>query len=336
MAQFPQTVFFGIEIMNRRLLMIAPITLVLAGASEPVKEPAPGKVQPPVAKPAKEPAPAKSPSPAEQAIRKAASDFDKAFNSGDAEKVAGLWTTDAEYVDEDGQRYAGRDVIKKEYAEFFAANPHAKIVSATDSVHVINDTTAIEDGRAMIQPPPEGAPASSRYTAVYTLQDGKWLLSSFHDMRVTSPSNYHKLDDFEWLIGTWEAGEGDVRIETTCRWLKNKSFVERTYQVTTGGLPSSSGTQIIGWDPEQQQMCSWNFSSDSGYAKETWKPVANGWVSQSSGVLADGTKTTAVKVFQRIDEDTLSLKSTDRTVGGVRLPDLKEVIFKRSGKKAGA
>jgi len=327
--------------MKRPVSMIARIALVLAlanlvGAAQPVKQPPPTKVQAPAAEPAKDAAPSKPQSPAEQAVRKAASDFDQAFNTGDAEKVAGLWTTDAEYVDEDGQRYAGRDVIKKEYAEFFAANPQAKISSVTDSVRLINDSTALEDGRAMIQPPPAGAPGSSRYTAIYVMQDGKWLLSSVHDMKVASPSNYHKLDDFEWLIGTWQGGEGDTRIETTCRWLKNKSFVERTYQVITAGLPSSSGTQIIGWDPELQQMSSWNFSSDSGYAKETWKPLANGWVSQSSGVLGDGTKTTAVKVFQRLDDDTLSLKSTDRTLGGVRLPDLKEVIFKRSVKKAGA
>lgn len=292
----------------------------LAGAAEPVKEPAPPKTQ----------------SPAELAVRKAASDFDQAFNSGNAEKVAGLWAVDAEYIDEDGQRYLGRDVIKKEYANFFSANPHAKISSVTDSVRVIDDTTAVEDGRAMIQPPPAGTPGSSRYTALYVLHEGNWLLSSVHDMRVASPSNYHRLDDFEWLIGTWQAGEGDVRIETTCRWLKNKSFVERTYQVIKAGLPATSGTQIIGWDPEQQQLCSWNFSSDSGYAKEVWKPLANGWWTQSSGVLGDGTKTTAVKVFQRVDDDTLSLKSTNRTAGGVRLPDLKEVILRRRVKKAGA
>ena len=315
--------------MKRPFSMIARIAFVLAlaefvGAAEPVKKPAP----------VEESAATKSQSAAERAVRKAASDFDQAFNAGDAEKVAGLWTTDAEYIDEDGERYAGRDTIKKEYADFFAANPQAKISSVTDAVRVINDTTAVEDGRALIQPPPAGAPGSSRYTAIYVLHDGKWLLASVHDMRVASPSNYHKLDDFEWLIGNWRAGEGDNRVETNCRWLKNKSFVERTYQVITAGLPASSGTQIIGWDPETQQLCSWNFSSDSGYAKETWKPLANGWWSQSAGVLGDGTKTTAVKVFQKLDDDTLSMKSTDRTLGGVRLPDLKEVIFRRSVKKA--
>ncbi len=209
----------------------------LVGAAEPLKEPAP----------VKETAAAKSQSPVERAVRKAAADFDQAFNSGNADKIASLWTSDAEYIDEDGERYVGRNLIKKEYAEFFAANSQSKITSVTDSVRVLNDTTAVEDGRTMIQPPPAGAPGTSRYTAIYVLQEGKWMLSSVHDMKVATPSNYHKLDDFEWLIGTWQAGEGDTRIETTCRWLKNKSFVERTYQVITAGLPSSSGTQIIGW-----------------------------------------------------------------------------------------
>jgi uncharacterized protein (TIGR02246 family) len=281
------------------------------------------------AEPAKETAAAKSPNAAELAVRKAAQEFDQAFNTGSADKIAALWTADAEYVDEDGARYVGRDQIKKEYAGFFAASPQSKIRSLTDSVRLINDMTAVEDGRAMIDPPPAGAPVTSRYTALYVLQDGKWMLSSVHDMRVVTPSNYHRLDDFEWLIGTWKGGGGDVQIETTCRWLGNKSYIERTYRTITAGLPTMSGTQIIGWDPEQQQMCSWNFSSDSGYAKEVWKPRAGGWWTQSAGVTGDGTKTSAVKVFQRLDDDTLSLQSTERTLGGVQLPDLKEIIFKR-------
>jgi uncharacterized protein (TIGR02246 family) len=305
--------------MNRRLSMLAWTALVftfaqLVGAAEPVKEPRAAKSQ----------------SEAEQAVRKAAQDFDTAFNSGNADRIAALWTADAEYVDEDGHRYEGRDMIKKEYAEFFAGNPHAKIRSATDSVRLVNATTAIEDGRAMLEPPPAGAPGTSRYTAVYVQQDGgKWLLSSVHDMRVERPSNYHQLDDFEWIIGTWHAANGNMRMETKCRWLANKSFIERTYVVSDAGLPTSSGLQIIGWDPDLQQLCSWTFSSDAGHAKNVWRPQGGGWVSQSSGVQGDGTKTTGVTSLRRIDDNTLGWRSTDRTVGGVRLPDLQEVILKR-------
>jgi len=317
-----QTVSFGIQIMKRRFSMIAPIVLVLAfaqlvGAAEPVKEPASAKSQ----------------SAAEQAIRKTAQEFDGAFNSGSADKIATLWTADAEYVDEDGHRYEGRDTIKKEYAEFFAANPHAKIRSETDSVRLVNGTTAIEDGRAMLEPPPAGAPGTSRYTAVYVQQDGKWLLSSVHDMRVERPSNYHQLDDFEWLIGAWHAEKGNLRIETKCHWLANKSFIERKYVVSDGGLPTLSGLQIIGWDPEEQQICSWTFSSDAGHAKNVWRLQGAGWASQSSGVLGDGTKTTAVTLLRRIDDNTLGWKSVDRTVGGARLPDLQEVMLKRDTTK---
>ena len=280
--------------MNRSFSIIARVALVLAlakfvGAAEPVKETAPVKEPAPVKASA---TPAKTQSPTEQAVRKAALGFDQAFNSGDAAKVAGLWTADAEYVDEDGHRYEGRDTIKKEYAEFFAANPHAKIVSVTDSVRVINDMTAIEDGRAMIQPPPEGAPASSRYTAVYTLQDGKWLVSSFHDMRVTTPSNYHKLDDFEWLIGTWHAGEGrrphriDVPLADQQEFCRThlQSDYRRTALIVGDAdhrLGSRAAADVLVELLVRLRLC-----------QETWKPVANGWVSQSSGVLGDGTKTT--------------------------------------------
>jgi uncharacterized protein (TIGR02246 family) len=276
---------------------------------------------------------AKSQSAAEEAVRKAGQDFDDVFNSGNAEKVAALWTADAVYVDEDGRRYRGRDAIKKEYAAFFAANPRAKMHSVIDSVNIVGGTIAIEEGRATLEPPPAGPPATSRYTAVYSLQDGKWLLASVHDLRVANPTNYNRLDDFEWLIGAWQARNGVVRVETQCRWVANKSFIERTYRVVDGGAPISSGIQIIGWDPELQQIRSWTFSSDDGYAQSVWKPHRTGWWAQSSGVLGDGTKTSAVNVLRRIDDATLGWASTDRTAGGLRLPDLPEVTLRRGAER---
>ena len=97
-----QTVSFGIQIMKHAFWMVACLASALAfaqlvGAAEPLKEPAP----------VKETAAAKSQSPVERAVRKAAANFDQAFNSGNADKIASLWTSDAEYIDEDGERYAG-------------------------------------------------------------------------------------------------------------------------------------------------------------------------------------------------------------------------------------
>jgi uncharacterized protein (TIGR02246 family) len=108
------------------------------------------------AEPEKEPAATKTPPAAEQAVRKVAMSFGEAFNSHSADKVADLWTADAEYIDEDGQRYTGRDTIKKEHAEFFGANLRAKMRSVIDSVRIVNGTMAVEDGRAMIEPPAVG------------------------------------------------------------------------------------------------------------------------------------------------------------------------------------
>ncbi len=150
-------------------------------SAQPVKEPPPTKTEAPPAAPSRKRLPTKTQSAAELAVRKAASNFDQAFNTGSADKIAGLWTADAEYIDEDGQRYVGRDVIKKEYAEFFAANPQAKISSVTDSVRVINETTAVEDGRAMIQPPPAGRRGQPLYGDLrntFTTANGFWRRST--------------------------------------------------------------------------------------------------------------------------------------------------------------
>ena len=59
-------------------------------------------------------------SAAEAALRTAANEFTAAFDRGDAEALAQHFTTDAVYVDDNGQRFAGRKSIQQEYATLFA------------------------------------------------------------------------------------------------------------------------------------------------------------------------------------------------------------------------
>jgi len=44
---------------------------------------------------------------------------------------------------------------------------------------------------------------------------------------------------------------------TTVRWIANKSFLQREYTTRKDGIIASSGTQIIGWDPQAKQVRSW-------------------------------------------------------------------------------
>ncbi len=263
------------------------------------------------------------------AIRATSHAFVEAFNKGNAKAVAALWTEDGDFIDEAGQTSKGRPAIADAYARFFAEYPHAKLRVVIDDLRLLSDTAAIEDGRAFVDPPPAGAPAFGKYTAVHVKVDGKWLMSTVRDTRVETLSAFRAVADLQWLIGTWTAEEHGVKSESVCRWVANKSFVERKYTVTHPDGTSTSGVQLIGWNPERGHVQSWDFSSDGGNAVGIWSPHEGGWTAEASGVTGDGAPTTAVIRLTRLDDNAYVWQSVNRTINGTALPDTDEVVVKR-------
>lgn len=266
------------------------------------------------------------------AIQAGSQAFVTAFNQGDAKSIAALWTADGDYVNEAGTRFTGRAAIEKEYGAFFAAHGGHKIKLVIDAIKFLGDSAAVEDGRAMLDPPPPGAPAVSKYTAIHVKVDGQWLMSTVRDARVETPSSYRNVADLDWLIGTWAAEEHGAKTASSCRWVANKSFVERSYAVTHADGSSSSGVQLIGWNPQNGQVQSWNFSSDGGHATGIWSPMADGWSAEVRGVMGAGEPTSAVNLLKRLDDNTYSWQSVQRIAGGQSLPDTDEIILKRKVK----
>lgn len=266
------------------------------------------------------------------AIRAESQAFVAAFNSGDAKAVAALWTAGGDYTDETGRTFTGREAIEQEYAAFFKANPGTKIRLAIDSLKLLSDSAAIEDGRAVLDPAPAGAPATSKYTAIHVRVNGQWLMSTVRDSRIEAPSAYRNVADLEWLIGTWTAEEHGAKTESVCRWVAGKSFVERSYTVTLADGTTTSGVQLMGWNPQQGHVQSWNFSSDGGHATGVWTPRDGGWAAEIRGTLGDGTPTTAVNLLTRLDDNAYVWQSVQRTAGGQSLPDTDEIVLKRKVK----
>ncbi|RLT05127.1 MAG: SgcJ/EcaC family oxidoreductase [Planctomycetota bacterium] len=266
------------------------------------------------------------------AIRQAAGEFAAAFNKGDAAAVAAHWTADGEYISETGSVFSGRTAIENEYTTFFAANPGHQIGIVIDSLRLLSDSAAIEDGHFTLDQGNTSTPLSTRYTAVHVKIDGKWLMSSVRDTRIEVSSSYRNMADLEWLIGTWVAEEEGSSTESVCSWLANKRFVQRTYTVTHHDQSVTSGIQLIGFNPQLGQIQSWNFSSDGGYAIGIWSPIENGWATEIQGTRADGHNTTAVNLIKRLDNHGYSWKSIQRTVRGESLPDTNEVIYKSHAK----
>lgn len=270
------------------------------------------------------------PSAAEQAVRKVAVEFKKAFDAGNAEKVASFWSPEGEYVEASGMRLVGRPAIQKAYAAYFKTNKKAQIQISVDSVRQIGDDLAIEEGRTMVAVP-EGAADYSQYTATHVRQNGKWKMVSVKESNLVPSATQVNLKDLEWLIGSWEAEDVGVTLKTVYRWMPGNKYIERTFsaQTLSGDKPQVMGTQIIGVDPLTGDIMSWTFNTDGSHAIGIWAPVENGWVIESRGVTADGMLTSANNVITKIDKNGCRWQSVNRTVNGTELPDALEVVSRR-------
>lgn len=306
------------------ILCAVDATVCPAQFPEPVAAPAPPAPVPNPTVGAIAEAPA--PNPALAAIAPSAKAFLDAFNRHDAGAVAALWTENGEYIDESGKRVAGREAIEREYAGFFTANPKAEISFVVDRVRQPAPNTLVEEGRAIVKVGDKTS--TSRYTVVHQQVDGKWKMASVRDYSIETSAEA-VLSDLGWLVGSWRAEVNGNKVESTCRWLTGKKFLERKFSVTRGDQVMTSGVQVIGWNPQLQQVQSWIFTADGGHSMGIWLPGEKGWSIESRGMLADGTPTRALNVFTRVDDRSFTWKSVDRSLGETALPDTEEVTLKR-------
>jgi uncharacterized protein (TIGR02246 family) len=265
-------------------------------------------------------------------IEKLVSAIESAFNRGDAKALAACWTPGGDMIGFDGQRSQGQGQLEKHFGELFAANKGLKLKLSVLSIHLVGQSAAVVDASAELSPPLPTLPAEPRSTLVLQLHDGHWLVETARDTLVYSASNYHNLKAIEWLIGDWSdepaAGAG-AHLHSSCAWTADKNFLIRKYSMGGTGRRAVTGTEVIGWDPRRHRIRAWNFDSNGGYGESTWQQEGDHWVIRHSGVLPDGSEVSALHVVSRLDGDTVSLKSQERTINGQREPDAKEVVVHR-------
>lgn len=250
--------------------------------------------------------------------------FVAAYNAKDATTLATMWTENADYKDDTGLDLHGRDAIQRAFAAQFAEHPDWKLELHVESSRLVTPTLATRDGIAVISPPPAGPPGPNRYSATLVLQDGKWLIASVRESRVDVASNYPHLQPLEWLIGSWVAKSPGRTTETTFAWTKNKSFIKRTFRITTAEkdeTKTTTGTQVIGYDPTTGEIRSWLFDSEGGFAESAWSDEENRMVGQTRSVLSDGSAGHSTDVLTRISNDEFTVQSTERIVDGESVQD---------------
>ena len=136
-------------------------------------------------------------------IEKRVASYTAAFNAGDAKALAAHWSPEAVYVNPlTGSQVEGRAAIEKEFTAILAEQKDTKLAVAVESIEFISPSVAVENGVATIVSG-DGKSQQSTYSAIHVKRDGNWFLDRVTEEDIpVVVSNYDKLKELEWLVGT--------------------------------------------------------------------------------------------------------------------------------------
>jgi uncharacterized protein (TIGR02246 family) len=263
-------------------------------------------------------------------VRNEVQEFARAFNAHDAKAVAAQWSPRGVYIDSTGTEYQGRDAIEQLYAGLFAHYSNAQVRCDVDDVRLQNAFTAIERGRTTLTLEPGAESSVGNYVATHVRQGRDWLMVSVEDLPDAEQSAACAVQDLNWLIGTWKATTGPYTIETTFQPVSGGAFLQRTWTTCLGTNMVAQGTQLIGWEPQAKQIASWTYDAQGSVDKGLWSPDENGWSVAASGVLRDGAAFSATHQLQQTGTAAMTLRSVNRFVNDVAMPDLPEITLTRA------
>ena len=136
----------------------------------------------------------------EEAIRKGAGEFSKAFEKGDAKAIAAMWVEHGEYEDDQNKTIRGRDAIEKAYTEIFEQKKGGKIDVEIQSVRFLTPDVAVEEGLLRETSVGRELPSTTRYSAIDVCENGQWKIAQCREWGV----GQDHLDDLNWLVGKWK------------------------------------------------------------------------------------------------------------------------------------
>jgi uncharacterized protein (TIGR02246 family) len=264
-------------------------------------------------------------SPDAAAVRALARDFVAAFNKGDAKAVAAQWTDAGELFDTEGTPLIGRAAIEQAYADFFKANPRARIEVLVESIRFPAPDLAVEEGMLRQTGLANELPATTFYNATHVRSGGKWLTAVSREWG----AGQDRLEDLDWLIGKWTGGPKDQEVTMAIAREEQAPYLRVRLTRRDGTKTVPAGTFQIGLDPQSGVIRSWHFDERGAVGQAFWTRDGNRWVLEATGALADGSETTAVNIISRQGPDEFTWQSIDRQLNDVDLPNTTPMRFAR-------
>lgn len=251
-------------------------------------------------------------------VHKSVTTLRDAVNSANADAAASLWTLDGTYLDENGVRFAGRDSVRKMFANVFSKNARPKNVELTvDNVRFITDGVAIADGTVNVS----GRPAN-RYSLTLVKDGSNWLISSATETRSMPLQGVsHPLNRLSWLVGNWRAERDGGIVDMDAEWIANSNFILCRFDVRKNPQSREVEVQIIGWDPQAQKPISWHFDANGGYGQGFWTKAGDKWTVQVMGTAGDGSAVSATNVLSDLSKTGFTWQSVNRHRNGTWVED---------------
>ena len=254
--------------------------------------------------------------------------FTAAYEAGNAQALAALFTESGEFIDSERVVYVGRENIEAEFAALFEAVSDQKMELVVDSARQVSEGVVIEDGHAWIQRGDGSSTTVSQYCSVMVKQGQEWKIASLRDIKSDYASNADRLDGLDWILGQWidESDEGIVQYEFAKS--ADENFIVGSYVLENKEEEGFSGTIRIGWCPLNKQYKSWTFDSEGGVSVGHWNPIDEGWMIKHSGTRSDGVAGSSTNYYQQDGENRIVWKSFDRHVGGEKQPDVEVTLVR--------
>jgi uncharacterized protein (TIGR02246 family) len=262
-----------------------------------------------------------------KAIQAAMESFRKAFESRDAKAIAEQWTSEGEYAGADGQKVRGRDALTKGFQAFFAKTPELTSKVEHDEIRFLSNDAAIDEGTVTVRRGPVEAATRANFSALFVREGGNWRLAQLTESTLAEDS----ISDLAWLIGEWSSKAKDgAEIRTTYSWHANKKFIVADFILKEKDR-AFSGTQVIGVDPKSGMLHSWTFEASGGIGEADWNRDGDHWVLDASGTFPDGGVLTETNVLRRINDQTFTWQSVNRSHEGSTVDDLPPVKVTKIG-----
>ena len=267
-------------------------------------------------------------SDAESAIRGQLSSLSDAATRADAEKMASFFALDGAYINEDGVRVEGRQSLKEHFARNVRPELEAQVKLEPLVIRLLGNDAAWIEGTTTRQSG-SGKSVDARFTMLLNNQNGSWIIQSATESSMDPKDSASKLTELDWLAGDWVAEQGNAKVRMTAEKVGNGHFFHLKYVITKAGEAPKIDTQVIGWDPNRDQIVSWHFDSSGGFGYGKWRKFGNKWVINAEGVEQSGWNSAATNVISAVDKNSFQWQSMRRTADGLTFADTEPLTVKR-------